>query len=217
MREKTIEAIKCEKLIVIVRGISGDKLIPLAEAMYNGGIRLLELTYSADRSIDDIDTAKSVRSLCEHFGDEMYIGSGTVLTEKQVCLTKEAGGQFIISPNINASVVKKTLELGMVSIPAAFSPSEIVTAHDHGADFVKLFPITNLGPEYVKAIRAPLSHIDMLAVGGVDLDNIPIYKKSGVCGFGIGSNITDKKMIAEGDWQGITELAKRYCAAVKDD
>lgn len=217
MRGKTIEAIKCEKLIVIVRGISGDKLIPLAEAMYNGGIRLLELTYSADRSIDDIDTAKSVRSLCEHFGDEMYIGSGTVLTEKQVCLTKEAGGQFIISPNINASVVKKTLELGMVSIPAAFSPSEIMTAHDHGADFVKLFPITNLGPEYVKAIRAPLSHIDMLAVGGVDLDNIPIYKKSGVCGFGIGSNITDKKMIAEGDWQGITELAKRYCAAVKDD
>lgn len=217
MREKTIEAIKCEKLIVIVRGISGDKLIPLAEAMYNGGIRLLELTYSADRSIDDIDTAKSVRSLCEHFGDEMYIGSGTVLTEKQVCLTKEAGGQFIISPNINASVVKKTLELGMVSIPAAFSPSEIVTAHDHGADFVKLFPITNLGVEYVKAVRAPLSHIDMLAVGGVDLNNIPIYKKSGVCGFGIGSNIIDKKMIAEDDWQGITELAKRYCAAVKDD
>jgi len=113
--------------------------------------------------------------------------------------------------------MKRTVELGMVSIPGAFSPSEIEDAYEFGADFVKLFPVTSLGAEYVKAVKAPLSHIDLLAVGGIDLDNIPLYKKAGVCGFGIGSNITDKSMIANEDWQGITELARQYSLAVKGD
>ena len=132
-------------------------------------------------------------------------------------MTKEAGGGFIISPNTKERVIKRTAELDMVSIPGAFSPSEIEAAHEFGADFVKLFPVTNLGTEYVKAVKAPLSHIDLLAVGGIDLDNIPLYKQAGVCGFGIGSNITDKSMIANEDWQGIAELAGRYSSAAKGD
>ena len=217
MRSKIIETIKQEKLIAIVRGVERNKLIPLAQAMYDGGIRLLEITYSANGAVSDEETADNIRTLVSHFGNKMYIGAGTVLTEKQAELTKKAGGGFIISPNTKQSVIKRTVELEMVSIPGAFSPSEIESAHEYGADFVKLFPITNLGAEYVKSVKAPLSHIDMLAVGGIDLDNIPLYKKAGVCGFGIGSNITDKGMIANEDWQGITELAKLYSLAAKGD
>lgn len=217
MKKKIIDVIKKEGLIVIVRGIDKNKLIPLAQAMYDGGVRLLEVTYSANGAVSDEETAENIHALCNHFGEKMYIGAGTVLTEKQVELTKEAGGGFIISPNTKERVIKRTAELDMVSIPGAFSPSEIEAAHEFGADFVKLFPVTNLGAEYVKAVKAPLSHIDMLAVGGIDLDNIPLYKQAGVCGFGIGSNITDKSMIANEDWQGITELAKQYSLAVKGD
>ena len=138
MRQETIDQIKKEKLIVIVRGIERKKLIPLAEAMYNGGIRLLEVTYSANGKVSDEKTAENIRALVTHFGNKMCIGAGTVLTEKQVELTKNAGGCFIISPNTKESVIKRTVGLGMVSIPGAFSPSEIEAAHEFGADFVKL-------------------------------------------------------------------------------
>lgn len=217
MSQEIIDQIKKEKLIVIVRGIERKKLIPLAQSMYDGGVRLLEVTYSTNGTVSDEETAENISTLVTHFGNKMYIGAGTVLTEKQVELTKKAGGGFIISPNTKQSVIKRTVELGMVSIPGAFSPSEIEDAYEFGADFVKLFPVTNLGTKYVKAVKAPLSHIDLLAVGGIDLDNIPLYKEAGVCGFGIGSNITDKSMIANEDWKGITELANRYSSAVKGD
>lgn len=214
MREQVIESIKNEKLIVIARGVAKEKLIPLAEAMYAGGVRLLEITYSADGSTPDKETAENIKMLAEHFKGRMFIGAGTVITEKQVELTKAAGGQFIISPDTYEDVIKKTRELGMVSIPGALTPSEIQSAHRFGADFIKLFPITTMGAEYVKAIKAPLSHINFLAVGGIDESNIPEYLKTGICGFGIGSNIVSKKLIDVEDYEGITELAKKYTKAV---
>lgn len=212
MREEVIKAIEQEKLIVIVREVEREKLIPLAEAMYEGGVRLLEVTYSANGAVSDENTAKNIRMLCEHFGDRMYIGAGTVITPKQVKLTKDAGGKFIISPDIYQKVIKKTKKLDMVSIPGALTATEIQAAHRIGADFVKLFPINNLGTDYVKAVKAPLSHIRLLAVGGVNLNNMKDYLKAGVCGFGVGSNIINKKMLDEGDYAGITSLAKEYVA-----
>ena len=215
MRDEVIKKIEEEKIIVIVRGVESEKLIPLAEAMYEGGIRLLEITYSANGKISDEETADSIKRLTEHFGERMFIGAGTVLTEKQVELTYKAGGKFIISPDTCPEVIRKTRELGMVSMPGALTPSEIQMAHKSGADFVKVFPITNMGTSYVKAVLAPMSHIKLLAVGGVNADNMKDYLKVGVCGFGIGSNIIDKKMLAEGNYSGITELAKKYINAVK--
>ncbi len=215
MKNKVIETISAEKIVVIVRGVEKEKLIPLAEAMYAGGIRLLEVTYSANGSVSDEDTAANIKMLSEHFAGRMYIGAGTVLSEKQVELTKKAGGMFIISPDTCPEVIKKTVELGMVSMPGALTPSEIQLAHRSGADFVKMFPITNMGPAYVKAVKAPLSHIKLLAVGGVDETNMADYLKAGVCGFGVGSNIIDKKALAEENYAAITELAKKYVAIVK--
>lgn len=215
MREQIIKTIEQEKLVVIVRGVAREQLIPLAESMYAGGVRLLEITYSANGAVSDEDTAENIRMLAEHFKERMYIGAGTVMKPEQVELTKKAGGCFIISPDTYEAVIKKTRELEMVSMPGALTATEIQNAHRAGADFVKMFPITNMGTSYVKAVKAPLSHIRLLAVGGVNLNNMKDYLKAGVCGFGVGSNIIDKKMLAEEDYAGITALAKAYVEAVK--
>ena len=215
MCKRLIEEIENEKIIVIVRGVERNKLIPIAEAMYRGGIKFLEITYSANGEVSDEKTKENIRLLANHFGGRMHIGAGTVLTEKQAELTKQAGGEFVISPDTNPKVIKRTKELGMVSMPGALTPSEIQLAHISGADFVKLFPVSNLGIDYVRAVKAPLSHIRLLAVGGVDLSNIPGYLDIGVCGFGIGSNIVSGKLIDQNDYKGLEELAKKYVSAVK--
>ena len=215
MRSRIIDAINEHKIVAIVRGVPREKLVLLAEALYEGGIRLLEITYSADGRVSDTDTAESIAELVNAMGDRMYIGAGTVLTEEQVRLTAEAGGSFIISPNVDADVIVKTRELGLVSMPGALTPTEICQAHKYGADFVKLFPVSDLGVGYVKAVKAPLSHVRLLAVGGITDGNMKEYLDAGVCGFGIGSSLTDKKMIAECDWDGITALAEKYVAVIK--
>lgn len=216
MNEKIIKAVEENGLIVIVRGIEREKLIPLAEAMYKGGVRLLELTFSANGKVSDEETADRIRMLAEHFSGRMMIGAGTVLSERQVELCAKAGGKFIISPDTNVSVIKKTRELGLVSMPGALTPTEIQAAHIAGADFVKLFPIDSLGADYVKAVRAPLSHVKLLAVGGISLDNIALYKNVGISGFGVGSSIIDKRMLEENDYDGITALAEKYVKLIKE-
>lgn len=215
MENNILQFIEKEKIIVIVRGMTGDKLIPLAQAMYDGGIRLLEITYSADKSVSDKETAANIRALKNYFGEKMRIGAGTVLSEKQVELTKAAGGEFIISPDTVPSVIKKTKELNMISMPGALTPSEITLAHNSGADFVKVFPATVLGTDYIKAVKAPLSHINLLAVGGINVGNMEEYFNAGVCGFGIGGNIVDKKLLADNNYEGIAELAKKYVSVIQ--
>lgn len=217
MRNKIIKCVEKEKIIVIIRGLKKESLIPVAQAMYNGGIRLLEITYDAKGIVPDEETAENIRTLSKYFEGRMFIGAGTVLTEKQVELTKDAGGTFIISPDTNPEVIKKTVESGLVSMPGAFSPTEIQKAYLAGADFVKLFPVTNLGTDYVKAITAPLSHIKILAVGGIDDSNMKNFLDAGVCGFGIGSNIVDKKLVEAGDYKGIENLARKYTAVIGNE
>lgn len=214
MKKSVIDKIVAEKIVVIVRGVEKDKLIPLAEAMYDGGIRLLEITYDARDPGSDTETAEKIELLADEFEGRMLIGAGTVLTERQVELTVGAGGKFIISPDANPDIIKKTCECGLVSIPGALTPTEAVAAYNAGADFIKLFPITNMGSDYVKAVKAPLSHIKFLAVGGVDLSNMKEYLDAGISGFGIGSNIVDKKLIASGEYGKITELARKYTELV---
>lgn len=215
MRKEIISAIETEKIIVIVRGVPKDKLIPLAEAMHEGGIRLLEVTYDPKGNTSDEETASNIEMLAKHFAGRMYIGAGTVLTEKQVELTHKAGGKFIISPDTCKGVITKTRALSMVSMPGALTPTEIVAAARAGADFVKLFPVTSLGTGYVKAVTAPLSHVKLLAVGGITEKNMQEYLDAGVVGFGIGSNIVDKKLIAEGDFEKISELARKYTRTIE--
>lgn len=213
--KNTIDTILKEKIIVIVRGIGREKLLQFAEAAYKGGIRLLECTYDATGNTPDEAIAANIEILAKHFEGKMLIGAGTVLTEKQVELTKNAGGKFIISPDTCPEVIKETKKLGLVSIPGAFTPSEAVIAHKAGADFVKLFPITSMGPKYLKDIKAPLSHIRFLAVGGINADNITEYLSVGACGVGIGSDIANKKLIEANNFDVIEENARRYVKQIE--
>lgn len=208
MKNKTIREITDNKIIIILRGVERDKIIPLCEALYSGGIRLVEITYSADGTTPDRVTAESIRLLSNAFKGKMTIGAGTVLTKEQVRLTAEAGGKFIISPDTREAVIEETVRLGLVSIPGALTPTEAQSAHVYGADFVKLFPISSLGPSYIKAISAPLSHIKFLAVGGVNEKNIGEFIRAGAVGVGIGGNITS--LLKEDNYEAITEMAKKY-------
>ncbi len=215
MREQTIAKIKEEKIIIIVRGVDREKLIPMAEAMYEGGIRLMEITYDANGNPTDEEIADRIALLAKHFEGRMLIGAGTVLTEKQVELTKKAGGKFIISPDAAPEVIKATRAAGLVSIPGCLTPSEMQAAHKAGADFIKLFPSDAFGPKYFKAVKAPLSHLDILAVGGVSTENLADYQEAGAAGYGMASNILDRKAIAEENWQVITDKARKYVDLVK--
>lgn len=214
MREITVKATEQEKIITIIRGVEADKLIPLAEALYDGGIRMLELTYDAKGILPDIENARNIEMLAKNFEGRMIIGAGTVIKESQVELTRDAGGQFIISPDTCKEVIEKTRELGLVSMPGALTPTEIAAAHRYGADFVKLFPVNVFGIDYIKAVKAPLSHIKLLAVGGVNENNIADFLKAGASGCGIGTGVVDKALIAKGDFEGIRALAEKYTRAI---
>jgi len=210
MDMNTIELIEKSKIVVIVRGVAKDKLIPLAEAMYEGGIRVMECTYDATGKLPDEENAENIAMLTKHFGDRMAIGAGTVLTRKQVQLTKEVGGKFIISPDTCEEIIKETKALGLVSIPGAITPSEAAAASRAGADFVKMFPIDFYGPRYLKTVATPLSHVRFLAVNGINENNMAEYLEAGACGVGVGSGIVNKKLIEEGNFGAITLLAKKY-------
>ena len=208
--QNTVKAIEENKIIVIVRGVEREKLVPLAQAMYDGGIRLVECTYDATGKVSDQEIAANIELLASHFEGKVLVGAGTVLTQKQVELTKQAGGKFIISPDTNTDVIAYTKQVGLVSIPGAITPTEIATAHRAGADFVKLFPIDLYGPNYIKTVSAPLSHVRVLAVNGITADNMTDYLSAGACGIGVGSGIVNKSYIRDNDFAGITALAKAY-------
>ena len=214
MRECVISAIEREKIIAIIRGVAASDLIPTVEALYQGGIRLVEVTYDASGGVSDRETAKNIEMLVEHFDEKMIVGAGTVLTEWQVKLTNSVGGRFVISPDSYQAVIEQTRSLELVSIPGALTPTEIQEAYRWGADFVKLFPVKHLGVDYVKAIRAPLSHIRLLAVGGVSVENMSRFLQAGVCGFGIGSDIIDRAAIRQGNFARIKELARGYVGGI---
>lgn len=206
-----IRAIEEHKIIVIVRGVPRKDLLPMAEAMYEGGIRLIECTYDAKGLIPDEEIAGNIALLREAFAGRLTVGAGTVMTEKQAEMTARAGGKFVISPDTNVDIIRKTKELGLVSIPGAMTPTEIAAAHRAGADFVKLFPIDLCGGvKYLKTISAPLSHVRILAVNGITAENMGDFLAAGAKGVGVGSGIVNKEKIAAGDFAAITALARRY-------
>lgn len=213
MREKIIKAVKEHKVIAIVRGANPEQALLAAKAAYNGGIRLIEVTFNQKNPNSFIDTVTAIRSIKENIPD-MMVGAGTVLNKKQVDLAISGGATFIVSPDADEKVIKYTVKKGLVSIPGAFTPSEIKKAHEVGADFIKLFPCLDVN--YLKAIKAPLSHIDILAVGGVNVDNATDFIKAGAIGIGIGGALINKNYIESGDYDKITSIAKELVCKVQN-
>lgn len=215
MRESIIELIEKEKIIAIVRGAEPEQCKAVAQALYAGGIRLMEITYDQKRPESWQATANAIGALAREYEGRMFVGAGTVTCTQLVELTARAGGAFIISPDTDVDVIKKTRELGLVSMPGALTPSEIKTAHNAGADFVKLFPAGSLGAGYLKAVKAPLSHIKLMAVGGVNEENAAEFLKAGAAGLGVGGNLAKKAWIEAGEYDRLTAAAKALVEAVR--
>ena len=210
MREAIIQKVLDKKIVAIVRGVYGQDALDLASALYAGGIELLEVTFDQSKPESLNRTSDTVKLLCRELGDKMYFGAGTVTTIEMLNLAKEAGAGFIVSPDCTPEVIKATVEAGMVSMPGAMTPTEILTAYRAGADFVKVFPTAGLGSAYIKAVRGPLNHIRLLAVGGVNEKNIADFLAAGCVGAGVGGNLVNKNWIANGEWDKITALAREF-------
>lgn len=198
------------KMVAIIRGVSSQHILPTVEAMVAGGIDCVEVTFNAKDKAMSEDTLVCIRMIKEHFGDRVAVGAGTVLTVEDVERAAEAGAEFMISPNTDAAVIQKTKAMGLISIPGAVTPTEILHAHSLGADIVKLFPAATLGLDYIKAVTGPINHVPLTAVGGIDADNAMDFIKAGCVGVSVGGNLVNKKLILEGRFDEIENLARAY-------
>lgn len=215
MRETVLEWVAREKVVAIVRGAESSVCTRVAEALYAGGIRLMEITYDQRSPESWEDTAAAIGQTARRVEGRMLVGAGTVTEPGLVELTHRAGGCFIISPDTNEAVIRRTRELDMVSMPGAMTPTEILTAHRAGADFVKLFPAAGLGPAYLRAVCAPLSHVKIMVVGGIDEKNVSAFLAAGAAGAGVGGNLANRQWIRDGAWDKITQAAQLLTGAVR--
>lgn len=208
------EALKKERLIVILRNIPPERLRDTVDAMVDGGVRFVEVTFDQSLPDGNIATAKAISLLSEYYQDKLHVGAGTVITSEQVDIAASAGAKYIISPNSDQEIIEKTKDIGLISMPGALTPSEIVNAYQWGADYVKVFPVADLGISYLKSLRAPLSHIPMLAVGGINENNFMDYIRAGALGIGVGSGIANMKLITQGDYRGVSLKAQKYTSVL---
>lgn len=195
-------------IVAIIRGFEPEICLRLAEAYHKGGIDHVEVTFNQKAPETWKDTAIAIKSIKERFVNAVKVGAGTVLTEEQLTICEDAGGEFMVTPNINPALIRKCVADGLVAMPGALTPTEAVEAFNAGASYVKIFPAGTLGPGYIKAIKAPLSHIPLLAVGGIGPDNIADFIKAGCVGAGVGGNLTNKEWIKAGEWDRITSVAR---------
>ena len=212
MKSEIETAVREGRIVAIVRGFAPETCLRLAEAYAKGGIGLVEVTFAQKSPETWKDTAAAIRAIRERFTGAVRVGAGTVLTEEQLSMCEQAGGEYMITPNVNAALIRECVRRGLIAMPGALTPSEAVDAWEAGASFVKIFPAGSLGVGYVKAIRAPLSHIPFLAVGGIGPDNVADFMKAGCVGAGVGGNLTNKEWIAAGAWDKIEGTARLLVA-----
>lgn len=216
MSKEVLDRILEGKIVAIVRGIPSDEIVGLAEALVKGGISCIEVTFDQSSAEKARDTLKAISNMRQALGDRVCVGAGTVMSVEQVEAAAAAGAEYMISPNTNAAVIKRTKELNKVSIPGAMTPSEVAEAYELGADIVKMFPAGILGCAYIKAVKAPLKHIPVTAVGGVNPENCADFIRAGAVGVGVGGNLVSPQLVREGRFEEITAIARSYTDALKN-
>jgi len=195
------------KIVAILRGMQSKDILSIVNALNNGGVKIVEVTLNSK------DALSVIENLTHTLGDDILIGAGTVLNAADAKNAINAGAKFLISPSIDINVIKAAKDAGLVSIPGAFTPTEILTAFTNGADVVKIFPALN--SEYIKNILAPLNHIPVMPTGGINLENIKAFNKTGAVAFGVGSSLVNNKAnINEVYLQDITANARKFIEAV---
>ena len=197
-----------KKVIVVCRAVAEEEIVNVAQAMYDGGIRFMEVPFNQADPSSFADTARKIKKVREALGDKMHVGAGTVITMEQFEIAKEAGAEIIVSPTMEEDVIVATKAAGLISMPGCATPSEMTRAFRLGADLIKLFPASMLNLKAIKEIRVPLNHLPLVCFGGVSADNIMDVLATGVAGVGVASCILDKEALKNKDYAKITELAK---------
>ena len=202
-----LSRILTNKIIAIIRGAEPGDVLQIADALKQGGVNILEVTLNSANALSIIG------ELVKKIGDEMMIGAGTVLDAKTAKGVIELGAKFIVSPNVDVQTIQATKINGAVSIPGAFTATEIVNAYSSGGDIIKIFPASSA--EYIKVLRGPLSHIPMMPTGGITLENISEFKKAGAAALGIGTSLVDTKQKMTKEYlKQVSENAMKFVEAI---
>lgn len=200
-----LNTIKQEKIIAIIRGSKPEDALAISKALYAGGIRIIEITLNSPNALTSIEKIR------EELGNHVLVGAGTVLDPESARNALLAGAQFILSPSLNLETIKMTKRYGAISIPGAFTPTEILAAYEGGGDIIKVFPATSLGPDFVKDIHGPLPQIPLLPTGGIGLNNIAEYIEKGAIGVGLGSSLVNtKEAVTEMYLEKLTITARQF-------
>ncbi len=197
-------------VVAVVRLPSGEQLVDVAEALLAGGVDVLEITFTVPRATHVLET------VADRLGDKVLLGAGTVLDPETARAALLAGAQYLVSPTLNLGVIELARRYGKLVMPGAFSPTEILTAWEAGADIVKVFPSDVTGPKYLKAVGGPLPQVRLMPTGGVNLDTAADFLRAGACALGIGGSLVEPQAVAQGDFNRIESLARQYVAIVDE-
>src|SRR3954468_11739933 len=207
-KDQLFEQMLAAGVVAVIRAQSKEQLAPIAQALLEGGVPSIEVTMSTPKALAGIE------ALADAIGDKAIIGVGTVLDAHTARDAISAGAQFVISPVLDEEIIATTKRYGKISIPGGFTPTEILRAWTAGADVVKVFPSTSLGPTYFKDLAGPLPQIRLTPTGGVDLKNAGDWIKAGAACVGAGSSLVTKDAMTKGDWASITANARAFVQAV---
>jgi len=208
-RQEILQHIIDSGVIAVIRLSDTEKLLRIIEAIRAGGVRCLEITLTTPRAVEII------QEVSERVGPEFLVGAGTVLDPETARLTILAGAEFVVSPVLHEGVIQMTHRYDKVAMPGAFTPTEVLRAWEAGADIVKIFPAAVVGPRYFRDLRGPLPQVRLSPTGGVTPENAGDFIRAGACCVGVGTALLDKEAIARGDFQVLTQKARRLVEAVQ--
>jgi 2-dehydro-3-deoxyphosphogluconate aldolase/(4S)-4-hydroxy-2-oxoglutarate aldolase len=202
-RERALEAILNEKVIAVIRMSDAGRVADVIEALRAGGVKILEITLTVPGALDIIHKLAAAKP------EGILIGAGTVLDADTAAAAVWSGADFVVSPLADPGMIAACRAHDTLVAPGAFTPAEIVAAWDRGADIVKVFPATSLGPQYFRDVRGPFPQLRLMPTGGVSLENARSFIEAGACAVGVGTALVDKKAVEASDWSALTAKARR--------